>query len=88
MLELGRIDTVAGNEMAIDYLMMQAGIAGKFDKGQYKYIPKEGETGVYLVLSKKSVHSDKLSEISKIVDQMKKIGRIDTYVKKYTTPNH
>ena len=81
MLDRGRLDVVAGNEMVMDYIINKTGMNGKFKKASYRFVSNEME---YLAISKKSPHIKRLAEISQVVRKLKESGKIDAYIRHYT----
>lgn len=81
MLNSGRLEVVAGNEMVMDYMIKKKGMQGKFRKAKFRFVSDGME---YLAISKKSPHAERLAEISRIVHKMKESGKIQEYIQNYT----
>lgn len=81
MLEHDRLDVFAGNEMVTDYMILEMGLHGKFKKATFRFVSGGME---YLAISRNSPHAKRLSEISRIVTDMKISGEIQKYIEKYT----
>lgn len=81
MLGNDRLDAFAGNEMVTDYMIQEMGLPGKFKKAPFRFVSGGME---YLAISRKSPHAKRLSEIGRIVTDMKMSGEIQKYIEKYT----
>jgi polar amino acid transport system substrate-binding protein len=83
MLDRGRLDAIAGNEMVLDYMIAEMRLQGKFRKASFRFVSGGME---FLAISRKSPHVKRLSEISAIIQKLKKNGKIQTYIDYYTRP--
>ena len=81
MLDQGRLDVVAGNEMVMDHIIKRLGMHGKFQKAHFRFKSVGGE---YMVISKKSPHAKRLDEISQVIHNLKKSGKIQELIEHYT----
>lgn len=81
MLDRGRLDVIAGNEMVMDYMIKALGMSGKFKKASFRF---ESDDMEYLAISKKSPHIERLAEISQIISKLKSSGKIQMYIDSYT----
>lgn len=82
------IDTFITSEVRGDYLIHEMGLEDKIEKTIYGYFEK---TNVYIGISKKSHLAKNIDELSKIINEMIKDGRIDEIInnslKKDNLPN-
>lgn len=67
MLLVGRVDAFIMTESAGDYRLALQGLSRKVGKAGYIYREKQG---VYMVLSKNSIHTERLADFNRVMAEM------------------
>ncbi|ADU61547.1 MAG: transporter substrate-binding domain-containing protein [Pseudodesulfovibrio sp.] len=80
MLLAGRIDAVVMTETAGVYRVAQLGLGNTVVKATYVH---RDHQDVYMVLSKRSVHADRLEEFSRVMDELVREGALDAVAARF-----
>ena len=84
MLARGRLDAFIDTETAADYLIVNEGFKGQFEKAEFRY---DSQMDVYMAVSKKSPLLKDLPRLNQIMSQIVTEGKAEeirnNYLKKF-----